>query len=288
MPPVPPIVALLRAQRATRRDLRAARRLPRMLAPKPVERRYLGDILDLIRPARDVVESVVLPELGALATEARGRADAARLDDYPERVERMFSDIRIVYGRRVLPEAKERQAREAAASTERWNRQQLNRQFFQLLRIDVIPPGSERADRARAFVRENTRLISSIGGDYLDELEGGLLRSFRQGERAEDIASWMTDRFDVAESRAARIARDQVGKLNGELTRDRQTGLGIDRYTWRTSLDERVRATHQALEGEVFAWSGEPSPPEGHPGFPIMCRCTAEPYLDDILDELAA
>ena len=90
MPPASPIVALLRAQRATRSDLRAVRRLPRALAPKPIERSYLADVLEMVQPARAIVAERLLPEIGALATEARGRIDAARSDAYPERVERIF------------------------------------------------------------------------------------------------------------------------------------------------------------------------------------------------------
>lgn len=47
-------------------------------------------------------------------------------------------------------------------------------------------------------------------------------------------------------------------------------------YTWRTAQDERVRSTHAAREGRVFAWTDPPD--TGHPGEERNCRCWAEPY----------
>lgn len=47
-------------------------------------------------------------------------------------------------------------------------------------------------------------------------------------------------------------------------------------YIWRTRDDDKVRASHAANEGRVFAWDSPP--PTGHPGTDFGCRCYAEPY----------
>lgn len=47
-------------------------------------------------------------------------------------------------------------------------------------------------------------------------------------------------------------------------------------YTWRTARDERVRSSHAANEGRIFAWNDPPT--VGHPGSQHNCRCWAEPY----------
>ena len=64
---------------------------------------------------------------------------------------------------------------------------------------------------------------------------------------------------DVTESRAKLIARDQTSKMNGAFNEARQTSLGIDRYVWQTSGDERVREEHQANDGQVFSWNDPPA-----------------------------
>lgn len=50
-------------------------------------------------------------------------------------------------------------------------------------------------------------------------------------------------------------------------------------YTWRTAGDERVRSSHAANEGRIFAWAD--APPIGHPGTEPNCRCWPEPYYGD-------
>jgi len=52
------------------------------------------------------------------------------------------------------------------------------------------------------------------------------------------------------------------------------------RYIWRTQGDDRVRPSHAANEGRIFAW--DDPPPTGHPGEDFGCRCTAEPYYPEI------
>ncbi|MFZ5930880.1 MAG: phage minor head protein [Pseudomonadota bacterium] len=48
-------------------------------------------------------------------------------------------------------------------------------------------------------------------------------------------------------------------------------------YVWRTRGDGRVRATHAANNGRIFAWDYPPA--TGHPGEDYGCRCVAEPYV---------
>ncbi|MEM9717039.1 MAG: glycosyl hydrolase 108 family protein [Pseudomonadota bacterium] len=52
-------------------------------------------------------------------------------------------------------------------------------------------------------------------------------------------------------------------------------------YIWRARDDDKVRSSHSANNGKVFAWN---NPPEtGHPGEDFNCRCWAEPtdYTSD-------
>jgi SPP1 gp7 family putative phage head morphogenesis protein len=101
-----------------------------------------------------------------------------------------------------------------------------------------------------------------------------------QGVRWEDLKADLLDRASVSESRAELIARDQTLKLAGKINMSRQTANGITHYTWSTSLDERVREEHAALEGEVFAWNSPPEP--GNPGDDFQCRCVAIPEIDGV------
>ena len=80
-----------------------------------------------------------------------------------------------------------------------------------------------------------------------------------------------------SQRKARIIARDQTHKLNSLLTRLRNEQLGVDAYIWRTMRDDRVRKAHADREGKVFRW--QDPPPDGHPGYPINCRCHSEAVL---------
>ncbi len=52
------------------------------------------------------------------------------------------------------------------------------------------------------------------------------------------------------------------------------------RYIWRTQGDGKVRASHRANDGKIFA--RDDPPPTGHPGEDYGCRCWAEAYEPDV------
>lgn len=51
-------------------------------------------------------------------------------------------------------------------------------------------------------------------------------------------------------------------------------------YIWRTSGDNKVRPSHAANNGRIFAWDNPPA--TGHPGEDFNCRCKAEPYVSKL------
>lgn len=51
-------------------------------------------------------------------------------------------------------------------------------------------------------------------------------------------------------------------------------------YIWRTSGDDKVRSSHAANNGKIFAWNNPPD--TGHPGEDYNCRCKAEPYTPEV------
>lgn len=95
------------------------------------------------------------------------------------------------------------------------------------------------------------------------------------------LATRLEQALDVSRGRARVIARDQVGKLNSELTELRMKAAGSERYQWSTSGDERVRATHIELDGQIYSWGDATGAEDGlPPGQPILCRCVAIAVFD--------
>lgn len=149
----------------------------------------------------------------------------------------------------------------------------------------------------KSFVKENVKLIKSIKSQNLDQVSQVITKGIRNGERYETIMERLEQRpFNASRAKAALIARDQIGKFNGDLSRVRQQHAGIESYSWDTAHDERVRGnprgiypnarpSHWAQQGKVYSWSSSGAPGLGHPGDPIQCRCVARPAFDESGDE---
>lgn len=167
-------------------------------------------------------------------------------------------------------------------ATDRFNRQQFHAVFRSVFGVDIFTTEPFLADLLAAWEAENIKLIKSIPSQYLDQLHGKIVAAVRAGKPSKVIAEVVRETFDLPRNRAKLIARDQIGKLNGQLTMARQKNIGVESYVWRTSLDERVREEHRHREGEKFSWD-EP-PKDGHPGNPINCRCSAEAVFPDLED----
>lgn len=153
----------------------------------------------------------------------------------------------------------------------------------QLMRMVGI--GDVTADVAttmkRGWVQENVRLVANMNREQVAKLEGLFLRALRDGSRSSQVSGEVSKILGGSEKRARLIARDQIGKLNGQLDRQKQTDAGIDSYVWRGALDARERPLHVRREGQSFKWSQPPS--DGHPGQPVQCRCSSEPDLSELL-----
>jgi SPP1 gp7 family putative phage head morphogenesis protein len=157
----------------------------------------------------------------------------------------------------------------------------------------IALPGRMQAIVERARDR-NVNLITRASRVFLDQVKG-VLRD-NSGAHPETLAKLLEERVGVSRSRAVLIARDQVGKLHGQIIRHRQVEAGIKRFTWSTSRDERVRPSHAELEGKDFSWDDDiredemqdydiadddPDDPAPVPGSAIQCRCTALPVLEE-------
>ena len=125
-------------------------------------------------------------------------------------------------------------------------------------------------------LRANVDLVKTIPPRMHERLRKAIAETFAdQPFDQAALRELLRDQFRSTGYDLRRLTRDQNSKLVGALTEFRQTELGIVEYRWLTSQDERVRPTHVANSGRLFAWSA-PSPTTGHPGEDIQCRCLAE------------
>ena len=265
------------------------RPLPRQRQPNAVRLAYATALLGILARARTLVTEMVVPELAAMFAHARQthpeRQDAESFVDYVDRAQRLFAQVAQRFFDEFTNEKLRRLALSMADRTSDQQRLELARQFRAVLGIDPMISEPWLGPRLASFASENAALIKTVPQRYFSEIEQRTVQALRTGTRAEDLVDEYSQRFGVSESRARLIARDQIGKLNGELNQTRQVELGVTRFTWRTSEDERVRPEHEDLDGQSFEWADPPS--EGIPGGPINCRCTAEPDVQGAINAAA-
>lgn len=145
-----------------------------------------------------------------------------------------------------------------------------------------IHQDAEIDDLKEMWVNQNLDLIKSIDQQTLQRLKQAMNEAILNNVDKRLLMKYLVDELQkiagLEESRAVLIGTDQVGKLNGMLSRYRQENAGIDSYIWETCHDSRVRPSHADRQGHKYKWSNPP--PGGHPGMPIRCRCVALPVID--------
>lgn len=136
-------------------------------------------------------------------------------------------------------------------------------------------------EKVNAMTSANVQLIKSIRSQYLDKVQNAVMQAMVKGTLNKDLATQIKALGQTTEKRAMFIARDQSSKLNAALTQARHEDIGIKKYMWSTSLDERVRDSHADKEGLIFEYANPPAD-TGHPGHDFNCRCVAIPVFDEV------
>jgi SPP1 gp7 family putative phage head morphogenesis protein len=270
-------------------------RLPKILHPTPIERQYSRALVAIAKNIQTQTEKILLSGLEDVIAE-RDRAilktDGVRLDGWADDAQRLIDSLKMTLENTVLYRPS-RLASDIGQKTSAWNNVQWRKTMKSVLGVDFFQREPWLSDIMKSFEKENVGLIKSITDQAVNNIEGMVHRGVTNGDRFTKIQKQIQNQFDVTKNRARLIARDQVSKLNGQITMTRQQSLGIERYVWSTSLDERVRGNpagkypnsqydHWEREGKEFSWNDPP--PDGHPGQPINCRCVALPVIKDLED----
>jgi SPP1 gp7 family putative phage head morphogenesis protein len=176
------------------------------------------------------------------------------------------------------------------------DRRRLEQQIAKALQVDVVSIFDDEAllNAVELMQVQAVNLITTMPDMYFDKVAMYTMQSYQQERLPEgrSLTEQLRELHKQTYERAKLIAVDQTQKLHCAVTQARQTSLGIEEYIWRTSNDERVVGTpggvspqgnpkhenHYVRNGRKFRWDSPPS--DGHPGWPIRCRCWADPVID--------
>lgn len=257
------------------------RKLPAQQIPRGIERDYARALVRIARRTRAELAPLMaaLPGLLSSAKRERERLDAGEGKRAQELIDRAREALTINTAQL------DALATEFARRVTAHQRRQMSKQVRAALGADPFIREPALLAATEAFTVENVALIKDLPAKTLTEIEGIVHRGVTRGALHKDLAKEIGERLAMGERRAKLIARDQVGKFYGNVTKVRQEALGVTEFVWRTVGDERVRDEHVSLDGRKFKWS-EGAPGEGIPGEPVNCRCYADPVLDDIIGEI--
>ncbi|WP_080737874.1 phage minor head protein [Gallibacterium anatis] len=169
--------------------------------------------------------------------------------------------------------------RQFLSQTAEFNKKQFHKVLKSAYKVDIFVSEPWLDEPLLQAEWQNINLIKSLPMQLQEKLRYRMAEAVLGGESYKSLAADLEKLLDIPKRRATIIARDQIGKLNGRLTQLRQENIGVKSYIWRGSLDERERLLHVEREGKEFRWDNPPE--DGHPGQPILCRCSAEAVLPE-------
>jgi len=270
-----------RMEEQGRRGLR--RTPPRPRRPEQQIRQYRAALRDVVRALESEVRERVFPEIESILEEAGTRDDGVRTDDWGDRLADLFMASRAAIGSQI-EEAERRMDSLGEETVERATEEQVR-----AIRATMgVRPSFYDDDQVRGIVnawkRENSAFITRMPDEAVQEMMDEASRAVRSGRTNKEVRDGLRKRFGITDRRARTIARTEISQLNAQITRERQRELGLSRFIWLASGDERVRDEHDERDGNEYEWD---SPPDGEmPGMPVNCRCSARASVESLLQEL--
>jgi SPP1 gp7 family putative phage head morphogenesis protein len=137
----------------------------------------------------------------------------------------------------------------------------------------------------KATVAENVGLIKSISSQYLDDVQGAVMRSITTGNGLADLIPALEKYEGQTHRRARNIALDQTRKAFNSINKGRMQAIGIKKYKWlHSGGGAHPREDHVEMDGNIYSFDDPPVIDErtgerGIPGQAINCRCTMLPVF---------
>ena len=229
-----------------------------------------------------------LPHLRHAMAEARA---AMRHDDYHEYGELpynindiimdTFMRIRRDFEHRAIAFNLDGKLKRIASQARNWSAAQWRRIVHDTLGINIFEDyykGEFFRQALIQWVDRNVGLIKAVPQETLAGMRNIVQESWRQGLLNKDIAKRLNRAYEIKASKARFWARDQMAKLNAELSQQQQKDAGVEQYIWSTSGDERVRGNpngkwpkgeHYWLDGTRHSWAAPLLSIRGRAGQPI-------------------
>ncbi len=255
--------------------------------PESVERQYQRLTDSYMKLLQDTLKDH-LPKLLAVATEeevSQYRKDG--ISDLIDKVSAIFSSIWNIVEQNMKLFGLWEKVEKMAKATHKLSIKEWKREVHTTLGIDILEDyytGDFYKENLEQWVGKNVDLISTLPNQSLDRMKEIVLEGYKSGKPHKEVVKEMQGAYQLDKKHARFIARDQLAKLNSDITRHQQKDAGVEKYRWLDSGDSRVREGHRRLNGKIFHWDDPPVVDDKgrrcHPGEDYQCRCVAIPVFE--------
>lgn len=250
--------------------------------PYTVERQYIRTVWSFMGKVEKEIRKT-LPKLIKYLKQRDIRLDA---DETPLNLEQIFDELEREVDNKVGAFELHRRLTLMANVTRKLSIAEWKKAVFKTLGVNILEDyysGEFYGDIIPRWIETNVNKIVTIPHGMLGEMKTLTQKGFYEGRSIKKIIDDIQGKYEMTRRHARLIARDQTGKLYGQLTRSQHEDAGVNDYIWKGVMDNRERESHVDREGERYRY-GELG--ESHePGQEYQCRCVAVPIFDwDNLD----
>ncbi len=261
---------------------KSGRATVRNIPPHQVERQYLFQLNKLIVDLNREYRDRVAPQL---------KADI-EMRDKSQRVDSITDVIMAIRNlvTSIVPGAQ--LAYDMAQKVFTFNNKKFTGPISQKIGVAVVLPEGKTTELMQSWILANEMEVERLQKNHIDRMLSIVQRGWEDGLSYQAITEQLINQTGVTKNYAKFVARDQVGSLNGSLTRERNEQLGVEKFKWRTSEDERVRGdpsgrypkakpSHFKFANQTYDWkNGTGVSRAKFPGADYQCRCYAESIIE--------
>ena len=290
--------------------------------PRAIEAKYKTKLSSYFQPLIDYVNKFLEENEDALL---RGDSMQLKLDVLPGGTfRRMITSLEgwlSVY-MPTVPELKEGQnnvilmgLNQTAEQLKEHEDKQFQKQLQNGIGVSFQTNASWWPNTKATWAGNNYNLIVSNARNYVNQINNLAEQAVVNGWSPKQLQEQIKKASNgLSDKKCRLLARDQIGKLQGQVAEAQMEEIGLEMYIWDTSGDERVRGnpagkyptavpSHYVMDGCLCRWDNATlySKDNGktwidrpanavklHPGQDIQCRCVALAYIPELLSEVSA
>lgn len=283
------------------KNKKSRKKFIRTAYPKGIENRYKSRLSLIFKPLIDYVKKFLNENAGAILN---GDSRDMRLDAIPGKTYREMSVNMQEWVNAMFPDDPETATyiypglRGIAEDLKEFSDREFSREMSKAINVSIREQAEWWDDMVDWWSGNNYQLIKSNASNFVNKINVLVEQAVTSGSTVSELQKEILKVTEgLSDAKCRLLARDQIGKLQGQISQGQMAEIGLEMYVWSTSGDERVRDSHLEMEGLLCRWDDATvysadggktwiDRPAGavemHPGQDIQCRCVALAYFPEL------